>query len=791
MGAHCRKAVVWAMALIVTACGGGGGGSAGTGTGTGGGSTDTTANYPSLQRGGTFDLPALAVVPSHASVAGHQVGRVVLAGNSTAPANLLVELVDASNPLALRTVASARTDAQGEFDLQDGATSAMPADRWLRVQTPDGGSLRAFASGWTEISPGTELALGEISRLSEAGAFDARLPTQKELADAQAAITLWWQGQAGQPANASALATLREALRGQATWNAQLNNLASTQPAPGTGDIAGWMPLDSALLPSTLMVDGGAAAGTTARINCFPADPTLPRNCSISVDADSSLYDGLIVPRTGLVLRAPSTNDPPNRAIATAGDLPLLEHTPQVGKQVLVDNSKLDLPGTPAFRAALRITRTTYPMAPLAALGGSVPAIEVVLEYEMAFVDTATLQRVDLLAREHRWFSPGKGRVAMQTEGVARKNGVITTTQGLLVAQSVSGLFQAAPVMPMAGVADVVARGLRHRDAVAAPTLDRIYVSTATATGGAVLALDPTTLQTLQTVDLPSAASRLAIAADDSRLYVGLAGNQVAELALPALTITRRFTLSSDPNGTPYDVIRGLSVDPFNPARILVLTGNSQLLGQPGALLSYQAGSLVARDAPHYNAFDFGWGAYNLSAVAWGTTPDVFIGASLDSPPSVWRFGVGSTGFTELTASTRTDQVGVNDIGGEVVADMGTILSASTLQPLRMLQTSGWRLTGCHRFDASSALCKPADFAYTPPYWVRLDITTSAFLGLYRPKAPAPILDACPGVSVRSDSLGLDDARLVPMARGRSLVSTMQLQDDRCMLQVWSWRLPR
>jgi hypothetical protein len=776
---------LWVLVFAggLAACGGGGGGG-----GDNGGEEPVPEVYPTLVRGPGFDLPSLAPPPERTRVAGRLRGEVRVGGGTLAPAGLAVELLDATDPAAPRVAASARTDAGGGFDLADALAGRPAVARWLRVRLSDGTLLRAFAGGWTEITPGTEIALAEIVRLRAAGAFDGRSLAGADLAATQAALSLWWHGRSAQPLDALGLTALRREVAVLAPWNAQLANLASAEPKPGTGDFAGLMPVEDASWPSDV-TGTEAPSSSTVTANCLQRPPAERRDCVIRASDLPDDYDQVTVLRTGLALRPHDDPDPLSIALATAGELALLEHAPEVGTKVLFRDATIDLPTAPALRASVKVTRHTYPVAPFRALGGTVPAVEVVHDYEIAVLDPGSGTQLDVLVRERRWFSPGRGRVGYAAEGIARGAGTTVNRTLRIVARSVTGAFSTEAAWPLAGAADVVARGLRHRDAVYAAARDRIYAATA-ANGGTLLELDPATLATLRTLQLPAAPRKLGVSADGTRLYVGLDSGRVSELVLPGFTIVRSFDLPLDPYGAPYDRVYGLAVDPFDAARVLVQAGAGTGLGGSTVVLAYRDGVLVARDAPRTYAFDYGWGYYSLSELAWSGTRDTFIGAFLGSPYSVWRFGIGPSGFSELAASERVDEAGVVDVDGIVVADAGALLDAATLAPLRSLALAPFQLARCQVFDAVSALCRFRGDASWLPSWARLGLADGAFLGTFQPRLAAPVPSGCPEVGRDEGSFGVDDVRLQPMGGGRSLGRSIDIgEGERCGLQVWRFRL--
>jgi hypothetical protein len=198
-------------------------------------------------------------------------------------------------------------------------------------------------------------------------------------------------------------------------------------------------------------------------------------------------------------------------------------------------------------------------------------------------------------------------------------------------------------------------------------------------------------------------------------------------------------------------------------------------------------GNLVLRDAPLYNAMDYGWGRYLVNAVAWTDTADEFTALSLASPHSLYRFRAGAAGYSQVTSLERDDDVALREVRGEILTDRGRKLDATTLTSKGTLGLAPFGLTGCQRLNTLTDLCGiNSGEGWSPPFFVHLDHATSAFLGTYRP-AITQVDNACPELDVRAGSLGLDNAELSAMGDGRMLVSTLPKGDGvKCGLQVWS-----
>lgn len=784
-----RLALVSALVVALAACGGGGGDSGG---GNGGGNSGGTpppsggaSDYPVLAQTADFNLPAIAEPVARTLIADVQRGQVLLAGSTAAPAGLRVELLDASNPSAPAVLATGQTDASGAFSVTDAQASASASTRWLRVTLADGTLLRAYPTGWTQISPGTELAVSEMARLLRAGAFSAHVLTAGELGNAQQSLDLVWLGNLGMQAGA-----LRDLVRFRAPWNLLLDNLNLAAPAVGAGDVAGLQPVPPPILdpsqgaswPSSITINGVTNAGVV-NANCFNTSIANQHQCGTGSTAASDEGENFIINRAGVQLFSmPFIADLPRELIDQIGAIAVLEFPYVPGTQVVFSNPTLTLNANPLIHAAVKITRRTYPAAPLQAMGTTVQAIRVVLDYEVSTLDTTSKKQVDVLVRESRWFAPQAGRVRIEATRAVQSGGKVTTLSYTMAANSVSGMFFNSPQAPFAGTAEVKALALRHRDAVYSAALNRIYVATE-AGGGQILEIDPDTLATLRSVQLTAVPSRLALSNDGSRLYAGQAGGLVSEFNVSDLSLVRSFTLPVDAYGQQYREVRDLSVDPFDASRILVLAGTGSAYG---AVLTYRAGILLLRNAPSTNVMDYGWGAYYPTNVAWSTVRDEFLAASLLSPNSLYRFRAAGM-YADLADLDRVGAVGWIDVGGEVVTSAGDVLDAQTLRTLRSLSLAPLRIQQCARFDTTSDLCSIVDWGDASPYMVRLNHGDSAFLGTYRPVSAQPVVNGCAGFGGNEGSLGFDAAVLAPMSQGRSLARTLPAEQGvYCSLQVWT-----
>ncbi|MFG6455436.1 YncE family protein [Roseateles sp. BYS96W] len=774
--------VVSALSLCVLSACGGGGGSMGSDAGPI--TTPAQPGFPTLVTSASFSLPAIDAPAAQDATTGQQQGRLLIAATVPASTGALVELVDATTAATPVVLSSTRTTDAGTFTLNEPSGSRKLTDLWIRVTLADGTVLRAFATGWVEVSPGTEVAVQEVARLLKSGAFAGRALTRAELDGAQQAATLYWQGDAVARSPAAAVAATRDALRLQARWNAMLAHLALPTPDTGTGDIAGLMAADGATWDVSVNANGKVSTDTLTA-HCFADSTGSTTTCGIASTTLPDLSEQLTVRQDAIRLQNLSSPEVLDQVLAQVGDLPLVEFPYAVGTKVLVDNPQLILQGSTNVHAAVRITRRTYPVSALQALDGTVPAIRVVLDYEIAVMDTTTFKQADLLARETRWFAPRGGRVRIESSGLARSGTQVQNAATSVVANAVKGSFFPGPVAPFAAPTDTVIRPLRSNHAVYAQALGVIYAASPD-NGGQVLELHPSTLATLRTAPLGRAPTHLAVSSDGRRLYAALAGGTVTELSTTDLSTVRSITPIADPYGVPYDQVNDLAVDPADPERLLVLAASSHTVPS-GAVLLYDSGTLLLRDAPRYYATDYGWGYYGPTALAWTSTPAEFMTLFNGSPQSVYRFHAGATSFTDVASLTRVDDVGLYDINGEVLTGKGAVLKAADFTPLRQLQLGQFGLTDCRRLGDVD-VCAPA-VSVAPGYRVLLDHASGEFIGSYQPPtvADADVKSGCDNVGVRTGSMGLDDAELTPIGANSVLVSTLKSGATACALQVWTF----
>lgn len=743
-----------------------------------------SANTDSLlpMQTGAFSLPVIETPLAHAPTFGTQKGRVFLDTATDGPFGLRVDLIDASAPSGPRVMASAVTSADGSFSINANFDSVAPVDQWLQITTGDKTVLRAFASGWTELTPGTEVAVREIVRLRKAGAFTRHPLTVSELSMAQETLSFIWQAKFSSYSINAALDVLVMHLRFHPEWNKLLDKFGLDEPGNGAGDIAGLVPVSDVTWPATVGLSIGSTAvkQTSTSSSCFERADRDSRDCMMSYVNESGQgeQDQMSVLRTGIRLKPIVTGKTLGSVLVRIGELPVIEFPHLVGTRVIYRNPKLAVDRD--VMASVRITRHTYPTTSVSALNGSVQAVKVILDHEIGVINSRSGKRDDFLVRESRWYSPQGGRVRMESIRLSR-DGVQTTSQAsAMVVNSVNGEFFRGPVLPFAGVMDVRAVALRHRHAIYSKALDRIFVATDTGTGE-ILELDPSNLSTLRTLAVSPAPSRVALSADGSRLYVGHIGGFVSEFRTGDLSQARRFKLPNDGYGNPYQGVYDLAVDPFDASRVMVLAGQSPDYSGSGAALIYRDGNLLQINAPSIHA---GWDYYSPYTIAWSSVRDEFFGAFLGSPFNLYRFRTGDTGPTEVSSLLRTEDIGYNDVAGEILTGQGSILDAKTFAAQRALSLKPFGLRACNRFDADSALCEPWDgFSRSPPYYVHINYTTGALLGTYRPFIrEEDVLNGCPGTYTREHSLGLDSRIVTPMGNGRSLVSAGEM----CTVQVWT-----
>lgn len=763
MGSWKVRLACGVVAGLLVACGGGGGGDA-----EGGG----TSNYPTLVVGGSFSLPAPDALPDRSVLAGVERGQVLGAGSQPVTA-ATVELLDAEDPAAPRVLASASTGADGRFALDRPAeTSAWPAARtWLRARLADGTVLRAYAAGWTALTPGTEAAHQALTRSLTRGALGTRVHTRQELADAQDAASLLWHGTAVASPPAEAAAAVAMALATQASWNQMLQRLAAATPSSGVGDVAGLLPRAAVQLQSSLVEDGAAARAVTVNQSCFDLQGAIERQCTFATPEQDSISEQWAASTSAVTVRSIFfERDVVTELFDAIGPLPLLEFPARPGEQVVVDRPRLDLASAPTVGANVRITRRIYAPQAVQALGTTVQAIPVVFDFEIAILDRSTGQQVDLLARERRWIAPGRGWVRTDGQGLVRAGGTVTPAVSDQVAIAGQPDTFGAAVLPLPAPVQRQTVLVQHRHAVVGP--NSVFVA-AEEGGGSVQrrGLDDLALQTSAVVG--STVRRVAVSADGSRVYLGVDGGRVIEFDAVSLTPRREFSLPNDPAGRAYDRVYDLVVDRFNPARIVLVAGSSQRFGEYGAVLVFVDGVLTARNAPGQNVDDFGWGRYAIAALAWSETADEYLATARLVPESSYRFRVQGDQTTELAALPLVTYGAWKGSGGRLIAADGAVYDAQTFQLVRQLALAPFALRRCEPLGGTQALCNLSTGGVdVSDHLVRFDAITGAYLGAYR--ADTNPADSCIGNPTRSAVDG-----------SRQLVSVVAASGLSCSLQLW------
>jgi hypothetical protein len=770
--------------------------------GGGGSSTKTADNqFPILVQSNNFQFAPIAQAPERIMEVGKQRGRVILLVGTSAPAGLAVDLIDAAQSASPQVLASATTDANGDFSIPEIKT--VPAsDLLLRATLVDGSQLRAYATGWTVISPGTEVAVAEIMRLRKAGALAAHALTKVELSAAQESLTLLWQGKYEGQTTAAALIALPIYVRTHAAWNKLLNQFSQSVPSEGAGDIAGLMPVAQTIWPSSF-TSNATGTNVTSEVNfegnCNPLGLPDIKLCGIVTSADSSLNESYKLLQTGVVLTPNTTNYDPNNLLTNlflqVGEYQMIEFPYVMGTRVLYDNPKFTLQLNPAIRASVKITRHTYPSEAVQSLGRTVQAVQVVHDYEIAILNTVNNQQIDLLARERRWFSPENGRVRVESTVQIRTGPTVATVNIEVVAKSVNGKFVDAPVSPLPGIADVYSIPLRHRHAVYSKVLNRIYVATDNGIGQ-IHELDANTLATLRKINTPALPTRLAVSQDGTRLYGAFDGGVALELRISDLSVVRQLQLPLPQTAdVQYNQIYDLSVDPYDASRVLLLVGDNRAYGGISkAIFLYKNGALVQLDGPFYQPiYNYGWGDTLLGLIAWASMRDEFIAAETGSPYSIHRLRIGATSVVEVSSLLRVSSIGIEDVAGEIIINNGDVVDTA-FATVRTLGNNQLRFDECNRLDASSAICFLLDAAtydgvtYKPVYG-HFDYSTGQILGAYRQEA-AEVANGCFGDGTEPAKINARASYVGTLNGGRSLFSYISPTDaiHRCTLQILTLR---
>jgi hypothetical protein len=788
-------ALATALLIVLSACGGGGGGGT-VGDPPPSPAPPTQPDFPKLETSSAFKLEALEAPPERPMPElGVQQGRVWLTPDLLAPAGLKVEWLDATRPDSPVVIAFGVTDGQGGFSLKASPPAmVVPAlSQWLRVTLVDGSTLRAYANAWSELSPATEVAVREIARLNKAGSFWRRPLEAAELTAAQQSLTIGWQGGSlGATSGPDTINAMLRFVRFHAPWNQLLDDLARSQVSQFSGDVAGLFPRIGASYKVSLRFGSPPSAARDLKLysDCFEGPPGVYGYSCVSANGDDrSFVDLYAWQRRGLELvNVPRDESSLSQVLAQLGPLPLLDFPFTPGLRMLADDPKFVLKINPLIHASVRISRRTYPLQMLEALGGKVPAVQVALDYEIALLDTKTGKQTDHLKRERRWFSPMGGRVKTEVSALQRDGAQITAELGEFVAQSVEGKFFAAPMLPFAGVVDQVVLPLRHRHAVYSAALNRVYAATDEA-GGQVLELDPSNLKTLRTLATGGVPGRLAVSADGSRLYAGLDGAILVEWDVATFQKIRQTpTQQRDgPSGHPYDRVYDLAVDPFDTARVLVLLGTSARSDETGPVALYRDGQLLMIDTPRFNAGDHGWGRFSPGIVAWTSIRDEFIVRSDRTVNTAYRFRVAGDAYAELNASEESfENIGIHDVAGRIVSPDGKILDSQSFAQVGRLALGDYSLENCSRQTLASTLCQvKLNPAAISPFFVLHDFGSGEFLGTYRPVNTTHQSGCVAGAAY--ETLTYRVGEVLPMGDGRSLVSDLRLSGGiKCSLQIWT-----
>ncbi len=719
---------------------------------------------------------------------GRELGRVLARPGVAAPAGTVVELLDASNPATPVVLASATTDVHGAFDLAAAAAPpALPARaRWLRAHLPAGDILRSFATGWAEVSPASEAMLGEAFRLRQAAAWGTREPSRTELAAAQDTLSLIWRARFAALEPQAASTALIAHLRTRTAWNRVIRSWGSAASAE-LGDLAGLAALNPIALPSDITESGAPSRISVLTAQCNTPLSTTENSCSTNAINELTLDEQRTVTASGTTITPGSPDATLARVVADVGRLPLVEFPAQLGTRVLFDNPRYDVRLASNLRAAVRVVRRTYEPEPVAALGTTVQALPVVLDYEVAVLNTTTRAQTDYLLRQQRWLVPDVGRVRIDVTLLVRTGEQVVRSTTSAVARSADGAIDNYGDVPADGAADVVARALRHLHAVHSQATGKVYAAVGEG-GGRVLELDAATLGTLRTLDTGAVPRRVAVSADGSRLYAGLDGGTIKAYSLSDFSPLSTATVPASPYGVAYDRVWDLRVDPFDATRVLALVGSSQRFGASGAVLVFKDGVLQVRDAPRYYADDYGWGYYSPNVVAWSPgTADEFLVRNFNSPSSLYRVGIRGGAAVDISLLEREDDVGSTEWLGEIVTSTGRVLDATTFALRRTLSYDLFRLRSCQRLEPGSVLCEAQQDAGTNlPALFHLDAATGAFKGVYRPRITS-VTNGCANASVDVNSLGLDYRQLTPLGDGRVLVSALATSEgDLCNLQLWT-----
>jgi hypothetical protein len=777
-----RAAILLALALLLAGCGGGGGGS-------NIGSTPAPDVFPTPAISATFSLPALAEPPlAQQPIPGVLRGSVSVAPGEAAPPGVRVELIDATIVSSPTVLAAGTTDSQGRYQLPDLGASLAPVRRWIRAQIP-GMPLRAFARPIADVSPGTEAAVLDIMRIVAATDIGSRL-SGHELQQLQELASLHAEGLPPRPDGVTRASAALQSLFALDTWTRYVTDAGSSNSDAVPDDIGGLWPLGSeyAVTISETINSRPNIGTATFLASCERTPPGADpgeRICNWSTsrrdDLSASFRIGAAKVIEQLNLRSEFVED---NVLRLANPVPWIEFPPLLGTRVLYENRRVRLPEYPDLRAYLKVTRRTYPIENVQALGRTVRALRVVMDYEMALLNIATGMQADLLERKSVWLAPTGGPVRVDVELRLREGMTFASASLSQVATFSNGGVLDSPRRPIRTPAAVIALPLEHRHATYSAARDVVYVAVPTPTGGAVLEKDPASLQTLRQFTTPAVPGRLAVSSDGARLYVGLDGGTIAEYRLSDLAVVRSFSLPPRGSRGAPDRVAWMSVDPLNAARILAVGTEPTFLGGTPELSVFLSGALLF-DALAGEPGAASWSLIHPSFAAWSTVPDEFVVTNDLSPASMYRLRATAAGAVRINSLDRASDTGFVDLDGTIITQYGRVLNANSLDTLRQLTVAGIGIRDCAAVGAFGAFCglMSGDDTY-----VLLDKRDGGVMGVFSPQLSASP-SGCAGGTAISGSLGIfgRDA-FTDMGGNRVLLSGISDgRGNKCTLQ--SWRL--
>jgi hypothetical protein len=775
------RTTVLAVSLFLAACGGGGGGSSNTNP------PPAASEFPTLVKSATFSLPALAEPPQAPQpVAGLIQGRVHVGPGEVAPAGTQVELIDATGPNDPVVLAAATTDSQGRYQLSDVGTSLLPARRWVRATLPGGTVLRAYARPVVDVSPGTEAAVLDITRIDAGSGIGQRL-SGLELQYAQELASLHAEGLPAKPDVGARVTSALHSLLARTVWTRFISDAGASAGDAVPGDIGGVWPIGAEYGATiTETTNGQQTTGTaTLRLLCQPSLPTVEdgdRVCSWSSPSRTDLNAAFEI-RAGRIVEFLNQRTAVETILSAASPVAWMEFPPRIGTEVLYENPRVLSSSYPDLRAALKVVRRTYPIEGVQALGRTVRALRVVVDYELAIRNSITGVQLDLLERESLWLAPSGGVVRVDGELRLREAAMARSASLSLVANTVDGGLLGAPRSPIGTPASVVALPLEHRHAIYSAARNRVYVALATASGGAVLEKDPATLQTLRQLTTSAVPGRLAVSSDGARLYAGFDGGTVAEYLVTDFSDVRSFSLPLRGTRGQTDRVTALDVDPLNPSRILAVGSDSRVGGGAPGLSVFVSGALVldalAGSAPGAAS----WSGIHPSFAAWSNTPDEFVVTHDLSPASMYRLRATAAGAVGIATLDRAGDTGFIETAGEIVTQRGRVLRAGDFSTLRELAPVDLELSDCSALGTNGAFCKLVSGGDT---YMLLSRSTGRVLAVFNPQiSTSPV--GCADVTAPAGTLGVFGREAItPMGSNRVLVSAVGDGRGRnCTLQSW------